>query len=53
MVKMDLEDDFGQKNGWGMSFMNRVGLKTDENDGFWGEKEWGKKWFFRERDPVC
>lgn len=39
MLKMGLRDDFGYNNGWGMSFMNRFGMKTSENGGFLGEKE--------------
>lgn len=39
MLKIDFEDDFGLKNGWGMSFKNQFGLKKDEDDGFWSEKE--------------
>ena len=31
---MDFEDDFGLKNGWGLSFKNQFGLKKDEDDGF-------------------
>lgn len=54
MVKMDFDDDFGHKNWWGMSFMNQFGLKADEKNGFWCEKEWEIKRFLeRERHPVC
>ena len=38
MWKMDLKDDFGQKNGWGIRFMNQFESKTSGNDGFWSEK---------------
>ena len=54
MMKMDFKDDFRHKNGWGIIYMNQFGLKTNENDGFWNEKEWRKKPFLeREWDLVC
>ena len=42
MRKIDLKDDFGHKNGWGISFMNQFESKMSGNDGFWSEKERGR-----------
>ena len=43
--KMDLEDDFGHKNGWGIRFMNRFESKKSGKDEFWSEKNEGRNDF--------
>ena len=44
-LKLDLKDNFGHKNGWGISFTNRLESKTSGIEGFWREIERGKNQF--------